>query len=449
MDQRLDFSYYCKELDLISPNLDFKNEEAFLEEARQTLPRMTAFFIEEMFVRSSGIPARDRLSAYRSARNRIASRQKIQEFPIADAQAGSQKILPLPFPPRYLIPVEHEWHREKVVRTLIKGLSDHFNDLMMGIWGNISLIRILLPQDHQAFERVLLMERMIQEGAYLIQLILGYLAERRSVGKTVRLNQLIHHMACYSPKDQDHKQLAERLHRGTKSCQPGLIASATARIIELLLKGIDIFRRNIVPVTLDTPAIQQRIGVIAALVKKGEMITSQLLCYAGDIQLKKKSTNIKSIIDRQYRHACERFSHVHIAKTVTPRLPRMTIDPENTEWVVAQLIENAANVLPPGGRLGLTLKPLYAEDPGERCGVRGGMDYIVISVEDNGPGIDTHQGLDIFNPFCTLSKTKHAIGLGLAAANGIIRKQKGYIQFRSKPEQGSCFKIYLPVSGGG
>ena len=132
---------------------------------------------------------------------------------------------------------------------------------------------------------------------------------------------------------------------------------------------------------------------------------------------------------------------------VTPHLPHISIDRKNIEWVIAEMIENTARVMPQGGCLSLILKPMYAEEPHQRCGVHLARDYVVLTIEDNGPGMAIDSHWRIFDPFYSHGHgtMKNTLGLGLSAANGIIRKHGGYIQVRSSQEQGGCFKVYLPV----
>ena len=75
----------------------------------------------------------------------------------------------------------------------------------MGIWGNASLIRMQLNPEDERFPRVVQMERLIQSGGFLIHMVLGYLGERRTVAKRIRLNQLISEIKsqAYSTSSDD------------------------------------------------------------------------------------------------------------------------------------------------------------------------------------------------------------------------------------------------------
>ena len=427
----------------LTPHLE--TDEACIKAASETLPRMTAFFIEELRKPPARTASANRQGASPCDLSEVIS------IPFGRRSKGVKRVrretstvLPLPF---QALATDRRSHREnQVIQTLINGIAHHFNNLMTGIWGNVSLIRMQLGPGHASSGRVAEMENMIQEGAYLIHLILGYLGERRSTIKMVRMHQLRDQIDRYLPRNHGHERLAGQIHWGKIARQPSLMAGGSARVIQVLLDGIDALRRSIVLDTLDDLDVQRRIGIIAALVQRGGLMTSQLLCYAGDIPIQKRPTNLKAMLKRQCRRARERYGHLRISASVTPRLPRIALDQRHIEWVVTHLIDNAAREMPGGGGLTLTLKPMFADKPLDRCGVHHGKDYVVLSVEDDGPGMTGALQLRIFDPFFTRSESGRMPGLGLAAAGGIIRKHKGYIQVRSKPGRGSCFRIHLPVA---
>jgi nitrogen-specific signal transduction histidine kinase/ActR/RegA family two-component response regulator len=79
----------------------------------------------------------------------------------------------------------------------------------------------------------------------------------------------------------------------------------------------------------------------------------------------------------------------------------------------------------------------------------GEGDYIQISVFDDGPGIPDSIRNQIFNPFFTTKKGSHkrGAGLGLSVAYRIVKNHSGFIDFESKPDQGTTFSVYLPIAG--
>lgn len=87
------------------------------------------------------------------------------------------------------------------LRTLIFGLSDVFNNLLMGIWGNISLIKIDVDPLEPFVAHLEKMESFIQNGSALMNGIFGYLSERRMTTKKIRLNLLVRELIEYIPLD--------------------------------------------------------------------------------------------------------------------------------------------------------------------------------------------------------------------------------------------------------
>jgi CheY-like chemotaxis protein len=74
--------------------------------------------------------------------------------------------------------------------------------------------------------------------------------------------------------------------------------------------------------------------------------------------------------------------------------------------------------------------------------------YVVFSVTDNGTGMTPEIRERIFDPFFTTKETGKGTGLGLSTALGIVKSHGGFINLDSKPNQGSCFKVYLPAQAG-
>jgi two-component system cell cycle sensor histidine kinase/response regulator CckA len=121
-------------------------------------------------------------------------------------------------------------------------------------------------------------------------------------------------------------------------------------------------------------------------------------------------------------------------------------DSGQIEQVLLNLFLNASHAMPNGGELTLatenkvlnasSVAPYHLE-PGE---------YVMISVQDNGVGMDAAVRRRIFEPFFTTKEIGRGTGLGLASAYGIIKNHNGFIDVESTKGVGTTFKFYLPVS---
>jgi CheY-like chemotaxis protein len=128
-----------------------------------------------------------------------------------------------------------------------------------------------------------------------------------------------------------------------------------------------------------------------------------------------------------------------------PETGNIKADPVQIEQVMMNLVVNARDAMPDGGKLTIEtsnrfLSDEYASDhPWMKSG-----EYVRITVSDTGQGMDQEVLLHIFEPFFTTKKLGMGTGLGLATAYGIVHQAGGHIWLYSEPGVGSSFKLYFP-----
>ncbi len=115
------------------------------------------------------------------------------------------------------------------------------------------------------------------------------------------------------------------------------------------------------------------------------------------------------------------------------------------EQVIVNLVVNARDAMPEGGRISLATRNATAaecaniDEPGFTP-----ADYVVIEVADTGHGIPADVKAKIFEPFFTTKEVGKGTGLGLSMVYGIVKQTGGYIACESEPGKGATFRIYLP-----
>ena len=136
---------------------------------------------------------------------------------------------------------------------------------------------------------------------------------------------------------------------------------------------------------------------------------------------------------------------MQLATTLHDAPLSVKVDPGQMEQVLTNLVVNARDAMPKGGRIVVSTgkAPAGAEDDSWR---RGDAGYAVLTVSDGGCGMDEHVIKRLFEPFFTTKEVGKGTGLGLAMVYGIVQQSGGRIEVDSAPDQGSTFRVYLPLT---
>ncbi len=185
-------------------------------------------------------------------------------------------------------------------------------------------------------------------------------------------------------------------------------------------------------------------------IKKAAMrasgLTRQLLAFSRKQVLQPVAVDLNAVVidlERMLRRLIG--EDIQFATQLGSGIGRVLADPSQVEQVIMNLVVNARDAMPKGGRIVLGtgethLGPsrVYEGEPG-----RPGP-YVRLSVSDTGCGMSEEIRAHIFEPFFTTKEAGKGTGLGLSTVYGIVRQSGGCIEIDSAPGKGSTFHIYLP-----
>ncbi len=136
---------------------------------------------------------------------------------------------------------------------------------------------------------------------------------------------------------------------------------------------------------------------------------------------------------------------IELVTEVDSEASRVKADRGQVEQVIVNLVVNARDAMPRGGRLIVEVRDA---DPAELQtrgrGVPASSRYVMLAISDTGVGMDAEVQSHVFEPFFTTKEQGKGTGLGLATVYGIVRQSGGFIDVDSTPGAGTKFTIYLP-----
>lgn len=195
------------------------------------------------------------------------------------------------------------------------------------------------------------------------------------------------------------------------------------------------------------------INDVRAIIKDADRatdLTRQLLAFGRRQIMQPQIININTII-KEMKEMLNRLigEDIKIGMKLNHKLKQVNVDPSQMEQVILNLIINARDAMPKGGKIIIeTDNVVLGEDYISTHQLVKPGNYVLLSISDTGKGIPENIKEKIFEPFFTTKEKGKGSGMGLATVYGIVKQSKGYIWVYSEPGKGTTFKIYLPVAKG-
>ena len=241
-------------------------------------------------------------------------------------------------------------------------------------------------------------------------------------------------------------QLEGQLRQAQKMEAIGTLAGGIAHDFNNLLMGIQGNVALSLPEIDPGSVVSENLQKIDQYVKSGVDLTQQLLGYARGGKYKVNLVDINELLDEQTRLFARTNKEIVFKTDFASQLWAAEVDPGQIEQVILNLYMNALQAMPTGGTIRIhTRNHVIEKEQFVPYQIKAG-NYIKITVEDTGVGMDEKTQRRIFDPFFTTKEMGRGTGLGLASVYGIIKNHGGFINVSSQKGRGAYFEICLPAS---
>ena len=243
------------------------------------------------------------------------------------------------------------------------------------------------------------------------------------------------------------KQSEAQLLQSQKMEAVGKLAGGIAHEFNNILQVIKGYCYFLLPGLAQQEALRRDVEGIEQSADRAADLTKQLLAFSRRQVIMPRVLDLNAIIVEQHRMLDRLIGEsIKLGVELAPDLPRVKADPAQIGQVVLNLVNNARDAMPTGGRLAIATARLILSEgaPGEYRGIPRGV-YAMVTVRDTGCGMPPEIVERIFEPFFTTKEVGKGTGLGLSTVYGLIAQIGGYIRVASRPGQGTCFTILLPA----
>ena len=227
----------------------------------------------------------------------------------------------------------------------------------------------------------------------------------------------------------------------------GGIAHDFNNMLSIVIGSLDIAKRR-----LDTDRARALVCIDNALegAHRAALLTARLLAFSRQLPLEPRALDVNKLVggmSDMLRHTIG--EHLRIETVMAGGLWRAFVDPGQLENAILNLVINARDAMPDGGRLTVETSNAHLDDAYASANAEADAgQYVLLSVTDTGVGMPDDVIDRVFDPFFTTKGVGKGTGLGLSQVHGFVKQSGGHVKIYSEPGIGTTVKLYLPRLSG-
>ncbi|MFO8065167.1 MAG: PAS domain S-box protein [Spirochaetota bacterium] len=254
----------------------------------------------------------------------------------------------------------------------------------------------------------------------------------------------------------EQRDLEHQLRHAQKMEAVGQLAGGVAHDFNNMLQVISGYTALVLDSLSETSSLREHLETVRSATLRSEELTRQLLAFARKQSINPTDLDLNETIEGMLKMLRRIIGeNVELEWHPGEQLETVYMDPAQVDQILANLVVNARDAVESNGRVIISARneTVTEEFPArlpwstdEQTGAQGAGRYVVVSVADNGVGIDPELRPRLFEPFFTTKEAGKGTGLGLPTIYGIARQNGGFVDVHSALGYGSTFEVYIPRS---